>query len=66
MKYKIELKAVPNYSARTFTIRAYCKGVMYAKYRTVRLNKEEFNSELMNTTNDWKQFLKTDNYYKVN
>ena len=29
------------------------------------MNKIEFESEEMNTENDWKQFLKTDEYYKV-
>jgi|TARA_B110000908_G_C10151892_1_gene401728 subtilase family serine protease len=59
------IKATANQSKRTFTIRCYDNGVMYAKYRTIQLSQEEFNSEEMNTPNDWEQFLKTDAYYKV-
>ena len=55
----------PNYSKRTFTIRKYIDGKLFAKYRTVQLSKDEFNSELHNTDRDWNQFLKSDDYYKV-
>ena len=55
------LRISPNHSKRTFTIRTDV-----AKYRTVRLGKEEFNSYLNNTGQDWKVFLrKGDDYYKV-
>ena len=50
----------PNHAKRTFTIKK--NGV---KYRTLRLSKEEFNSCLHNTGNDWNQFLKSDEYYIV-
>jgi hypothetical protein len=29
------------------------------------MNKDEFEVEEMNTENDWRQFLKTDNYYII-
>ena len=61
----IEIKVKSNQSKRTFTIRKYDNGTMYAKYRTFTMSKEEFNSNEMNTENDWKQFLKSDEYYKV-
>ena len=59
------IKATPNHSARTFTIRTYIDGKMLTKYRTNVLSKDEFDSEEMNTENDWKQFLKSDDYYVV-
>lgn len=56
-----ELKVSSNKSARTFTIRTDA-----AKFRTHPMNKEEFNSCLNNTGNDWQQFLNSGDYYKVN
>ena len=57
--------ATPNYRNRTFTLRIFNKEGRKAKYRTLPMNKEEFEKELNNTINDWKQFLKTDEYYKI-
>lgn len=54
------VSATPNYSARTFTIRTEV-----AKYRTTQMSKEEFQSCLNNTANDWAYFLKSSDYYKV-
>ena len=54
------LKISPNHSKRTFTIRTDV-----AKYRTIRLSKEEFNSCLNNTGQAWRVFLRSDDYYKV-
>ena len=54
------LKISANHSKRTFTIRTDV-----AKYRTIRLSKEEFNSCLNNTGQDWRQFLRSSDYYKV-
>jgi hypothetical protein len=54
------IKATPNHSARTYTLRTGT-----AKYRTIRMSKYEFNNCLYNTSNDWEQFLKTDEYYVV-
>ena len=59
------IKATANHSKRTFTIRKYIDGKLFAKYRTIEMTPEEFDSELMNTENDWKQFLKSDDYYKI-
>ncbi len=50
-----------NHSNKTFTIKTEV-----AKYRTYKMDKMEFQSCLNNTGNDWKQFLKSDDYYKVN
>lgn len=54
------MKATANKSARTYTLR-----VDGNKYRTIRMSKEEFESAYYWTENDWRQFLKTDEYYKV-
>jgi hypothetical protein len=59
------IKVTPNYSKRTFTIRKYIDGKFFTKYRTIEMNQEEFDTEEMNTENDWKQFLKSDDYYTV-
>lgn len=55
------MKIRSNKSKRTFTITNET-----AKYRTFRMSKQEFESAYYWTENDWKQFLKTDEYYKVN
>ncbi len=55
-----KLKVSSNKSARTFTIRTEA-----GKYRTLPMSKEEFNSCLNNTGNDWQQFLKGSDYFKV-
>lgn len=63
---KDTIKAIPNYSKRTFTIRKYDEnGKVYAKYRTIQMSKEDFESELNNTENDWKYFLRGSDYYVV-
>ena len=49
-----------NQSKRTFTIRKFIGGKLFAKYRTIEMNQEEFESEEMNTERDWNQFLKSD------
>ena len=51
-----------NKAKRTFTIRTNS-----AKFRTLQFAKEEFeHADFFWTGNDWRQFLKTDDYYKVN
>jgi len=55
-----ELKVSANNSARRFTIKT--EG---AKYRTCRQTKSDFQTMLYNTGNDWADFLKSDDYYKV-
>ena len=59
------IKVAANQSKRTFTIRKYIDGKLFAKYRTIEMSQSEFDSEEMNTENDWKQFLKSDDYYAV-
>ena len=55
-----EIKVSSNKTARTFTIKTDA-----GKYRSIKLSKEEFNSCLNNTGNDWQQFLKGSDYFKV-
>lgn len=46
------IKVTANQSKRTFTIRCYDNGKLYAKYRTYPMSQSEFDSEEMNTQND--------------
>lgn len=46
---------------RRFTIYKECG----AKYRTLPMSKEEFEINDNNTLNDWNQFLKTEEYFKM-
>lgn len=55
-----EIKVSSNKTARTFTIKTDA-----GKYRSIKLSKEEFNSCLNNTGNDWQHFLSSGDYYKV-
>lgn len=55
-----EISVRPNYSARHFTIKT--NGF---KYRTIQLPQSEFDSCEYNTANDWLNFLKSDEYYRV-
>ena len=52
-----QVKVTPNHSKRTFTIRKIYEDGTITKYRTYPMTKSEFEQELYNTTNDWKQFL---------
>jgi len=61
----MKIKVTPNHSKRTFTIRKTYEDGQKVKYRTIPFSQQEFDSELMNTENDWKQFLKSNDYYKV-
>jgi len=54
------IKVTPNNRSRTFTLRT--DG---AKYRTLQMSRGEFESAKNWTGNDWSQFLKTDEYYRV-
>jgi hypothetical protein len=56
-----EIIVAANHSKRTFTLRK--NG---SKYRTDPMSKQEFNSALNWTGNDWVQFFKTDGYYTLN
>lgn len=62
---KENIKVTPNYSKRTFTIRKIYADGSKVKYRTIQMNQHDFDSEEMNTEKDWKNFLKSDNYYIV-
>lgn len=55
-----KIRVASNQSARTFTLITEC-----GKYRTYPMSKEEFNSCEYNTGNDWNNFLKSDDYYRV-
>ena len=54
------IKVTPNERNRTYTLRT--DG---AKYRTIQMSRGEFESAKNWTGNDWSQFLKTDEYYRV-
>jgi arsenate reductase-like glutaredoxin family protein len=60
MKKEKEIMVKANKSRRTFTIITDV-----AKYRTYQMSKEEFQSCLHNTQNDWRNFLRSDDYYKI-
>jgi len=56
-----EIKVSSNKKTRTFTIRTEV-----AKYRTLSFTREEFDkADRFWTGQDWQNFLKTDEYYKV-
>jgi hypothetical protein len=61
----MEIKATPNQSKRIFTIRKYRDGKVYTKYRTIQFSKSEFEDLESNTTEDWRDFLKTQYAYFV-
>ena len=52
------IKVIANKWKRTFTIRTDS-----AKYRTCKFSKEDFQENEMNTENDWKNFLRTEDFY---
>lgn len=55
------IKVRSNQSKRHFTIKTDS-----ATFRAYQMTQEEFDSCENNTGNDWNQFLKSDDYYKVN
>lgn len=58
---KYQFKVNSNYKKRTFTIL-----INDTKWRTNQMTKDEFQENLYNTQNDWKNYLLTSNdYYKV-
>ena len=65
LTFTLKIKVSSNKQNRTFTIRKTYSDGSTVKYRTNPMSREEFNDEAMNTTNDWKQFLKSDDYYIV-
>lgn len=56
----IEINVTSNKSARTFTIRK--EGL---KYRTDKMNKQDFENNIYNTANDWADFLKYSGSYSI-
>lgn len=63
MSRKLVVKG--NKSKRTFTLRFTYEDGSKVKYRTIPFSKEEFVSAEHWSEDDWKQFLKTDEYYEV-
>tara|TARA_R110000824_G_scaffold231074_1_gene418873 strand:- start:567 stop:791 length:225 start_codon:yes stop_codon:yes gene_type:complete len=64
-KEVLTITATPNYSKRTFTIRRFYDGKLFAKYRTVQMGVEEFESSENHTLGDWKYFLRGQDYYEI-
>ena len=54
----LSIEATPNYSKRTFTIRFKCENELFSKYRTTKMSRDDFESSLYNTENDWHHFLR--------
>lgn len=66
MKEVKTIQATANHGNRTFTIRTFYNGKLSSKYRTIRMDREEFDSCLYNTENDWSHFLsKSQDYSEV-
>jgi len=59
------LKVTSNEKERIFTIQSFINGDLFATYETIEMSQEEFEENENNTENDWRQFLKTDNYYVI-
>ena len=59
----ITIKATPNRSKRTFTLRIYIDGKLSSKFRTSQMTRYEFEEAEYNTRDDWKIFLSTDSSY---
>ena len=64
-KEVLTITATPNYSKRTFTIRKFYDGKLFVKYRTVQMGVVEFDETEMYTFQDWKDFLKGQDYYAI-
>ena len=61
----VTIEAKANQKKRTFTIRKFDNGHLFAKYRTFQMSKDEFEENEINTENDWNDFLKSDSYFEV-
>ena len=59
----MEIRVKANKTKRTFTIIKYDKGILYTKYRTIQFSKAEFEELESNTSEDWMNFLRTENAY---
>lgn len=55
-----QIKVRPNVSKKHYTIVTES-----GRYRTLPMGNEEFNNANYWTGNDWQNFLKTDEYFKV-
>ena len=64
-KEVLTITATPNHSKRTFTIRKFYDGKLFVKYRTVQMGVVEFDETEMYTFQDWKDFLKGQDYYAI-
>lgn len=60
---KESLQVTQNEEERTFTIKSIIDGKLFATYETIEMTQEEFEEEENNTKNDWKNFLKTNQYH---
>ena len=58
--------ATPNQSKRTFTLRTTLFGRVISKHRTMPMSKDEFEDCEMNTSNDWKDFLRNEEVLSLN
>ena len=56
-----EIEVTPNYKEFTFDIKVDNS----TTYRTNPMSESEFEENEFNTANDWNQFLKSDDYYKL-
>lgn len=66
MKTNYSINAVANEKTKTFDIIKVWNDGVKTVYRTTELTDQEFEELEYNTTNDWKNFLKTSqNYYLV-
>ncbi|MFT7155235.1 MAG: hypothetical protein ACI8Q1_000236 [Parvicella sp.] len=54
-----EIQVRKNIRLKVFTIKTES-----GLYKTYPMGKDEFNSCLSNTGNDWQQFLRSEDYYK--
>lgn len=65
MTHTITIKATANEDKLNFTLECFSNGEHYATYETNVMSEDEFNENEFNTQDDWKQFLKSEDYYRV-
>ena len=66
MKAKYEINAVANEKTKTFDIIKTWNDGTKVIYRTTELTDQEFKDMEYNTSNDWQNFLNTNqNYYLI-
>ena len=64
-KDKITFVATANNSKKTYTLRRYTNGRLCTKFRTLPMNQQEFDDCWYKTDGDWKEFLKSEDYFIV-